>query len=119
DRVRPGGEDAVDGPARVQPGRLVLAGRRARPRDRELDLRALAPADPVLLRLLRGLGPVDPCEVVQQALREAGDLEEPLLEQALVDGRAAARARARDHPLVREHRMAARAAVDRRLLLLR
>src|SRR5690606_16375732 len=103
----------------VQPGRLALAGRRARPRDRELDLRALAPADPVLLRLLRGLGPGGPGEVVQPALRAAGDLEEPLLEEPLLDGRAAALARARDHLLVREHRMAARAPVDRRLLLLR
>ena len=85
--------------------------------DRERDLRALGAADPVALGALGGLGPVDPLEVVQQPLGVVGDAEEPLLEQPLLDTRAAALTQPVLHLLVGEHRLVVRAPVDRRLLL--
>src|SRR5687768_9385804 len=85
----------------------------------ELDLRTVTTSDPVPLRHLRRLGPVDRVEVVQQPLRVFADAEEPLLQKTLLDLRAAALARAVDDLLVREHGLVVRAPVDRRLLLIR
>ena len=78
------------------------------------ELGALTAADPVALHRLEPLGPIQPVEVVEQLLGVVGDLEEPLLEVALLDDVAAALARAvGQHLLVGQHRVAARAPVDR------
>ena len=85
--------------------------------DREGDLRAFRAAEPVALGALRGLRPVDPLEVVQQTLGVVRDAEEPLLEQSLLDARAAPLAQPILHLLVGEHGLVVRAPVDRRLPL--
>ena len=71
--------------------------------------------DPVRLRLLRDLRPVDRFEVAEEPLREPRDLEEPLGQAPLLDGRLAAFAEPGDDLLVGEHRQARGAPVDRRL----
>ena len=86
----------------------VGAGREDRVVDAELaaaevDLGAVAAADPVALHRLDVLGPVDRVEVVEQPVGVVGDLEEPLLELAQLDLGAAALAVAVDHLLVGEH----------------
>ena len=63
-RIRPGGEHAQ---LLAQRGNL------------EVDLGALAAADPVALQVLDVLGPVQVVQVVQQALGVGRDLEHPLL----------------------------------------
>ena len=65
----------------------ALVGRLAvRVAQREVDLGALAAADPVRLHRLDALGPARQLvEVVEELLRVVGDLEVPLLELALVD----------------------------------
>ena len=86
--------------------------------DAEDDLGALAPADPVALDRLRALGPVAARRQVEaeQLVGVGGDLEEPLLEVAQLDQRAAALAVAVDHVLVRDHGLVVRAPVHRRRL---
>ena len=61
---------------RLGRGALNLGGRG----DAEVDVRALRAADPVLLRGLRALWPVDPArlEVVGEAVGVRGDLQDPL-----------------------------------------
>ena len=62
---------------------------------REVDLGADAPADPVRLHRLHAVGPARQLvEVVEQLLRVLGDLEEVLLELALLHDALAAPARA-------------------------
>ena len=51
------------------------------------EFRALGASDPVALHQLDRLGPIDPLEVVEQAVGVGGDLEEPLLEVLLGDRR--------------------------------
>ena len=51
--------------------------------DRQVELGALGPADPVALHGLDPLGPVQAVEVVEQLVGVVGDLEEPLLQVAL------------------------------------
>ena len=80
---------------------------------REVDLRAVAAADPVRLRLSRGVGPVERLDVVEQARRVLADLEVPLRQTSLLHDRIAAFAQTRDDLLVREHRLARRAPVHR------
>ncbi len=53
---------------------------------RESQLRPLAPPDPVPLRLGGGLGPVDPVQVVQEALGVLRNGEEPLGDLPLLHG---------------------------------
>ena len=73
--------------------------------------------DPVALHRLDVLGPLDPVEVAQQPLGVVGDPQEPLLELADFDQRAAALAvPVRFDLLVGEHRLVFRAPLDRRLL---
>ena len=103
-RVRAGGEDLVVG-AQLRAG--------------ERDLGALGAADPVALHRDHVLGPLDRREVVEQPVGVVGDAEEPLLELADLDRRAAALAVAVDHLLVREHGRVDRAPVDGRLLAVR
>ena len=79
----------------------------------EGDLGALGAADPVALHRDDVLGPgVEEVEVVEQALRVVGDLEEPLREAALDDEGAAALAAAVDDLLVGEDRLVLRAPLD-------
>ena len=81
----------------------------------ELDLGALGAPDPVLLHAHDVRRPLDRLEVVEQAVGVVGDAEEPLLELARLDRRAAALAAAVDDLLVGEHGLVLRAPVDRRL----
>ena len=81
----------------------------------EDHLGALGAPDPVALHRLDVLGPVDRVEIVKQPLGVVGDPQEPLLELAQLDLRAAALTMAVDHLLVREHRGVVGAPVDRRL----
>ena len=78
-RVRPGREDADQVAARL----VVVGG------DLEVDLGALRPADPVGLHDAYRLGPVEAREV-EQLVGIRGRAQEPLLEVALLDERAAA-----------------------------
>ncbi len=81
--------------------------------DLEVDIGAVRAADPVALQAFRRLRPVDPVQIVQQPLRVLGDLEEPLIQRALrYFGRAALAAPVYDL-LIRQHRLARRAPVDR------
>ena len=82
----------------------------------ERDLRALGATDPVALHRLHVGGPLDRVEVVEQAIRVVGDAEEPLLELAHLDRRAAALTTAVDHLLVGEHGRVLGAPVDGRVL---
>jgi hypothetical protein len=80
---------------------------------RQLELRALALADPVALHDHHALGPAgQPVAPRQQLLGVVGDLEEPALDVALGDLRVAAPAAAGLYLLVGEHRLAGRAPVD-------
>ena len=98
--VGPGGEDRE-----VAPQLLAAEG----------DLGSLGAADPVALHGDHVLGPaLEPVEVGEQALGVVGDAEEPLLEVALLDRRAAALAAPVDHLLVGEHRGVLGAPLDRR-----
>ena len=85
--------------------------------DRKLDARALRPADPVALHhddLFRPVG--QRLQPLQELVGVGGNPEEPLLEIAGHDHRPAAPARALDHLLVGQHRLAARTPVDGRAL---
>jgi hypothetical protein len=82
----------------------------------EYDLGPLGAADPVALHGDHVLGPVlEQVEVGEQALGVVRDLEEPLLELALLDQIAAALAAAVDHLLVGEHGLVEGAPLDRGL----
>ncbi len=87
----------------------VLGGKR--------DLRPFGAADPVPLRGLCGLRPVDVIEILEQPRRVVADAEEPLLKQTLLDRRPASLAMAADYLLVGQHGLILRAPVDRSLLL--
>ncbi len=125
--VRPdGGRDRVDqrvlrrqhhvgrAEQRVRPGREHLD--RVRARDAEADLRALGAADPVALHRLDRVRPVDPVQVVGQAVGVRGDPHHPLL-QVPAEHRivAALGAAVRGDLLVRQHRAQPGAPVHRRL----
>src|SRR6187397_3408480 len=104
DGVRPGGENA---------DRASIAAHRLR---LEIELCALGATDPVPLRRLGCLGPVDAIEIVEQARRVVADTEEPLLEQTLLDLGSATLAESAGHDLlVGQHGLAARTPVDRSL----
>ena len=79
------------------------AGRAGTPDDVEVDLRALAAADPVVLLGLRRSGPVEALEVGVEAIGVRGDLEHPLPQRHALDGVPSALALAVDDLLVREH----------------
>ncbi len=102
DRVDPGGEDADLGVGAL---------------DGDVELHALGAADPVALHRLDPLRPVDRVEVVEQLLGVVGDAEHPLLEVAFDHHRAAPVADTALGLLVGQHRLARRAPVDRRHLL--
>ncbi len=102
--VGPGGED----------GDLV-AGAALEP---EVDEGALAAPDPVALRQLGPLAPVQPVQGVEHLLRVAGGPDEPLLEEAGLHGGAAALAVPAQHLLIGQHGEAGRAPVDRALAML-
>src|SRR5690606_5127533 len=84
----------------------------------EDHLRALAAPDPVLLHRDDTLRPVDVAEV-QQFVGVVRDLEEPLVQPLLDDRRAAPLAYPllADHLLAGQRRVAVRAEVNRRFLL--
>src|SRR5690606_32305212 len=82
----------------------------------ETELQALALSDPVLLHQPDLLGPVvEAAEAGEQVFGKSGDLEEPLVELALLDHRAGAPAAAVDDLLVGEHRLVDRVPVYRAL----
>lgn len=106
--------DAVD---RIG-ARRVGGDRRAELRRLEIELQALAAADPVVLHRLDALRPaLELVEVLQQDIGVIRDLEEPLREVLLVDLVVAAPALAVDDLLIREDRAAGVAPIDRCLLL--
>ncbi len=81
--------------------------------EREADLRAGAPADPVPLHRDHALGPpAQAVEVTQQLVGVRRDAEEPLLQLPVLDGSVAPPASPVHHLLVREDRPAGRAPVD-------
>ncbi len=85
----------------------------------KIDLRALGPPDPVALHGEHAFGPAafELRHIRQQPIRVRRNLEKPLLERALLDGRfLVAPAAALDHLLVRQHRGALGTPVDQRLL---
>src|SRR5256885_13764808 len=65
---------------------LFRSGRRF-----ENQLRPFAPPDPIALQRARRVGPIELVEVLEKPFRIPGDLEEPLLEEPLLD--------LRDHPV--------------------
>ncbi len=106
--------DAVDRIGARRVGGDLLPERRAV----ERELETLAAADPVLLHRLDALRPaLELIEVLQQHIGVVRDFQEPLREVLLLHGRVAAPALAVDDLLVREHRTAGIAPVDRRLFL--
>ena len=98
-------------------GRVVKTGKSIpSSSQRKRDLGALGAADPVALHRDHVLGPgLEQVEVGEQAVGVVGDPEEPLLEVARLDQRAAALAVAVDHLLVGEHGLVDRAPLHRRL----
>ena len=82
----------------------------------ERDLGALGAADPVLLHGHHVRRPLDVVDVLEQPVGVLGDAEEPLLELAHLDQRAAALAAAVDHLLVGQDGLVVGAPLDRRLL---
>ncbi len=86
----------------------------------ERDPRPFRPSDPVPLHRQHFFRPlVEPLGRLQQLVGIVGDAEEPLLELAHLDDRAAPPALAVDDLLVGEDGLAARAPVDLRALLVR
>ena len=86
--------------------------------DREDDLGALGPADPVALHRenLGGPGCFEPFKVIEEPIRVIGDAEVPLGELLFDDHRTAAIARAvGKYLLVGEHRLIDRVPVDPRI----
>src|SRR5258705_8505598 len=81
------------------------------------DLGTLRTSDPVSLRGLGGLGPIDVIEILEQPRRVIADAEEPLLEQALLHRRAASLAVAADYLLIGKDGLVLGAPVDGCLLL--
>ncbi len=82
--------------------------------DRESHTRALGSADPVALHRQHFFRPVlETPERLEQLVRIGGDAQEPLLQVALGHDGAAPPARPVDDLLVREHRLATAAPVDR------
>ena len=88
-----------------------------RVRDAERHMGAFAAPDPVALRLLGNLAPVQRRDVIQQAPGELRGAKEPLFEQPLLHNRVTALAVSVDHLLVGEHGLVDRAPVDSRRLL--
>ena len=82
----------------------------------ELDLCAVASADPVLLLELDALGIIDQIEIVDQAVGVLGDTQHPLALDAADDFTAAALAYAIDDLFVRQNALAGGTPVDRHLL---
>ena len=104
-RVRPGGEDL----------QLIDAGDRSV--ELEAELHTLRFADPVLLHQTNLLGPfVQRAEAGEQIVGKIGDLEEPLVELALLDQRARTPAAPVDHLLIGEHGHVDRVPVHRAFL---
>ena len=86
------------------------------PIDDQVELSALGAADPVALHGLDPLRPVQIDQCVEQLIGVGRDAEEPLLQVPLDhEVPRALAAPVREHLLVREHRLAARAPVDRRV----
>ena len=84
----------------------------------ELDLRAVAPAYPVLLLELHALGIIHEIEIVDQAVGVLGDAEHPLALDPADDLAAAALAHAVDYLFVSKHALAGGAPVDSHLLFI-
>ena len=117
DRHEGGAEQRV-GPRRVDDQFAFAVGGR-RVVEREADLQAFRPADPVLLHQPDLLRPaVERVEGGQEILRIVGDLEEPLRQLADLDHGARAPAAAVDDLLIGEHRLVDGIPVDLRDLAL-
>ena len=81
----------------------------------KFHLRAFRAANPVALRFLDGVRPVDGVESVEEALRVGRHAEAPLLHLLLHHGVSAAFAHAVDHLVVGQHGAEGRAPVHHRL----
>jgi hypothetical protein len=91
-------------------------GRRVVRRDRELDLRADAAADPVALHLLERLRPLQVVEVVDEPVGVRGDAQHPLAHRPALDRKPADLALAVDDFLVGQHGAQTVAPVHRRFV---
>ena len=108
ERAEGGAEERI-GPRGEDPQTRVAAD------DREIDLRALGPPDPVALHQADLLRPAwQVAEAVQQVLAIGGDAEKPLRQLAPLHRRAGAPAAPVDHLLVRQDRPVDRIPVDPR-----
>ena len=83
----------------------------------EVDLCAVAAADPVLLLGGNALNVIQTVQTIDQLIGISGDLEHPLALDAVNDLAAAALAHAVDNFLVGQHALAAGAPVDVHFLL--
>ncbi len=102
---------------RVGTGRIDLDRRREGRDGGEAELEPLAAADPVLLHQLHLVRPLLECrQTLQQLVGEVGDLQEPLVQLALLNERARAPAAPVDHLLVGQHGHVDRVPVNRRFL---
>ena len=78
----------------------------------ETHVGALRAANPVALHSLHALGPVEPIEILEQAIGVGGDFQHPLFHQPPFDGIAGLDIFAVPHFFVREHGALRRAPVD-------
>src|ERR671921_251480 len=93
----------------------VLPGGRRLGIERKAHEEPLGAPDPVLLHEPDLLGPaLKRVELVEEVLREGGDLEEPLRQLTLLDESAGPPAAAVDDLLVRQHRLVDGVPVDLR-----
>ena len=116
DRVLGGDHGVGHAEAGVGPGGEDLQAQVVMTHDRQPERRPLGATDPVALHRLDPLGPVQIVDVVQQLLGVVGDLEEPLLQVLALDQVPGALTGAVGQDLlVGQHRLAARAPVDRGL----
>ena len=113
------GRDDHIGAAEQRVGAGGVDGQGIPRRGGEVDLRAVAAADPVFLLGGDALDEVKAVKVVDQAVGIGRDLEHPLAFDLVHDRAAAALAHAVDDLLVGQHDLAAGAVVDGGLLLVR
>ena len=108
-------EDGVR-PRREHAHRQVASRHRVAALGRKTNLGALGFADPVPLRGLGRVRPIQAFQIGQESGREPRDGEEPLFQEPLFHLRATPLAFAVDDLLVGQHRLVERAPIDRGLL---